>query len=65
MRDTYATFRCWKCQAENRVYVGDLEDLTLPDCSAATCYRCKVITQFPGFEDIDLEETVLGKGEPA
>lgn len=41
--DYYTPFRCGACGTRQRVYMGDPNDLTVPDVQAVRCCQCGVV----------------------
>jgi hypothetical protein len=39
--DFHCPWQCSYCETHQVVYVGDPEDLTIPDREAVRCYNCK------------------------
>lgn len=57
---TYSYCQCPYCFQQNIIYLGDLNDLTLPDIEACRCWSCKKKFWMPGSKEI--AETNAGFG---
>jgi hypothetical protein len=59
---TWLQSECGDCKAENWFYLGNLEDMSLPDAGGLQCRKCNSIEVFE--DAYDWDEVIKGQKKP-
>ncbi len=64
MSESWNNIKCSSCNTDNWYYIGDADDLTLPDVDGTECYKCGHKEIIADWEDEEFLDYELGRENP-